>query len=230
MYYEPSICLPVALAALLFTSLNIASQTIGWDAECSVGNQSCGPWIEVKEYPLQLLAPDCNAFVDYKYRDCTINGETFREFVITGWQIPTGCTGWDEKQYFHQTYQGAKEYIILGLLSLEFANGIETCPENRKRASVYTAACGIWVCCEYQVTPAEPVCETGYNLPLPHYGTPSKVKVCKWQPCGTVCCRRMYEMCKNELGQVTINLISKTKLGECSGQNQYGSKPCEDGC
>lgn len=220
----------LSLAAFLFASINVASQTIDWDAECAVDNQGCGPWVEEIDYQLTLASPDCYAYVTYKHRTCTVNGETFEEIVITSWTLPSGCGGWDEKEYFHQTYQGAKEYIILGLLSLKYVNGLESCPQKRKKASVYTAACGIWVCCEYQVTPAEPVCETGYNLPLPHYGTPSKVKVCKWQPCGTVCCRRNYEMCKNELGLTIINLVGKTRLGDCTGQNQYGSKPCEDGC
>ncbi len=94
--------------------------------------------------------------------------------------------------------------------------------------------CGVWVYCEYTVDPVTAVCETGWTGPPPHYGTsPTKVKSCKWQPCGTACCRRTYTVCIEEaafgLRFRNIQLVSKQKLGDCSGQSQY-AKPCQDGC
>jgi len=220
-----------ALAILQSTTIN--AQSLSWDAGCVYEDQACQPWTYVVDELLSLNAPDCYAEITYQYRVCMIGGQPVTKIIITSWQVNGGCTGFDQKQVFHHDYNGQKEYVILGLLSEKFQADIASypCPDGKQIASVYTAACGIWACCEYEVTATPPVCDQGYDLPHPHYGTPSKVRVCKWQSCGNVCCRRIYSMCDEEgTNARKIELISKTPLGDCSEQNKYGAKGCENGC
>mgnify|MGYP000911886231 CR=1 FL=1 len=184
---------------------------------------------------MNLSQPDCNVTVKFKTRQCTTATGVWTDIAIIGWTVHGGCGGFDSKTYFHHNFSGLKEYVILGLLSdFRFTQGIEACPDSRILANVYSAACGVWVCCEYTVDPASAVCETGWNGPPPHYGTaPTKVKSCKWQSCGTTCCRRTYSVCLKSIPSGNnirdIQLLGKEKLGPCSGESQY-AKPCEHGC
>lgn len=104
-----------------------------------------------------------------------------------------GCENWDERSDFHYMRDGFKEYVILGMLPKVYAAALQTCPTTILRSNVYTAACGIWACCEYTLEGIpEYTCEPEWgNDPAPHYGTnPKKVKSCKWKSCGITCCRR----------------------------------------
>lgn len=226
--------LSLSLSLLTLPATLQAQPEPQWDASCVVANDGCGPFGADQVKEIRLQAPDCFAEVTYKIRTCSTATGTYQDIVIVGWTLHGGCGGFDVKSYFHQNYDGLKEYVILGLLSdLQPSTSLPECPASTTLANVYSASCGVWVCCEYTVDPASVVCETGWSGPPPHYGTsPTKVKSCKWQPCGTACCRRTYSLCFKSVEGYhirDIQLVGKEKIGPCSGESQY-SKPCQDGC
>jgi hypothetical protein len=227
-------CISVCLALTLLAVHAISQPTMQWDGDCAISNEGCGAWSAPQVVKVTLQAPDCIADVEFRTRICSTAAGVVEDIVVIGWTSPAGCGGFDYKSYFHQRLDGIKEYVILGLLSQwTTASNTPACPDVAKRANVYSAACGTWVCCEYTVDPTTAVCETGWVGPPPHYGSaPTKVKSCKWQACGTACCRRIYSICLRTVEGFEIRdikMLSRERLGPCSGQAQY-AKPCEDGC
>lgn len=216
--------------------------TVEWDAACANDDATnCTDWVVQPAYELVLGDPDCAANIHYKTRTCsTATGQVYKDYVITGWEYLNGCEGWDKKSKYEQSFDGLKDYILLGLLTqLEEINPAPCSLNPRPQiANVYYSGCGVWTCCEYEiVTTVNPVCDGYWTGPPPHYGNPPKVKACKWVPCGTVCCRRRYEVCFDSkevegmwYNTTDIKLIAKEKLGECSGQLPAPAQPCDDGC
>lgn len=222
-----------------------------WDADCAVANDpDSGPWGPSQNKRITLADPDCVADVSFRERTCTKNGVAIKEYVITGWTLVQGCEGWDTKSLYHMKSDGLKEYVKLGFLAQYHSDpepkncdGADGTPETF--TTLYTAACGVWTCCEYDITwPQTPNCDPYWTGPPPHYGEPRKVKACKWVTCGTVCCRSTYTICKKvvEIDSVSnritydIKLVGKVRLGECSGDLSKttpptpGAQPCLDGC
>jgi hypothetical protein len=243
----PQILLNTLLILMMFVypSSSQAQGTphVEWDAACvtSSNGDVCSGWSNVVGYQLGLYDPDCIVKLDYKVRICTTStGQVYIDYFITGWELVLGCEGWDVKQYYHQKFNGLKDYIILGLLTRREGGSVPDCNSNPLPlvSNVYTAACGVWSCCEYEIKqPQIPVCDGYWSGPPPHYGVPAKVKSCKWVDCGTVCCQRKYSVCYNTktvegntITSVDVKLLSKQKLGDCSGQLPSPSQPCEDGC
>ncbi len=240
------VLLVVCMSAFVwFTPYVTVAQTptLEWDGGCNdEGGSTCGSWTNGSISDILNLAdPDCLAKVEYKIRTCTTAaGQIYTEYKIIGWELILGCEGWDSKSYYHQNYQGLKEYIILALLTKRSRSSAVPCSSTPlpQISNVYTAACGVWSCCEYEVVaPQIPVCDAYWSGPKPHYGVPPKVKACKWFACGTVCCRRRYSVCFSQTTYegtmqetVDVKLLNKEKLGECSGQLPSPAQPCEDGC
>lgn len=209
---------------------NVCTTPLGSDTECT-------GWVGPQTVDIQLQMPDCFAEITYYTRTCSTSAGVFTDYVITGMSVDEGCGGWDsETSMFHLKRDGLREYVSLGLIDLQSRNSAPECGQGAPAtyANVYTAACGIWVYCEYELPPnPDPVCPD-WQGPLPHFGTnPTKVRVHKWQSCGEACCRRTYSVCwkRDDLQNDyrIINLISKERLGDCTGQSNY-SQPCSDGC
>lgn len=137
---------------------------------------------------------------------------------------------------YHYNVSSINElYDMLLLQHIEMYSS--PCRTNQM-VKIYSASCGIWLSCEYQITPQVPVCEKGYN-PLPDPSA-TTVKTWKWQPCGTTCCKRTYTYSRTfDAGSghylIRIQQLSKQQLGPCTndpapgGDDTYG-KPCENGC
>ncbi|MFH1049613.1 MAG: hypothetical protein V1779_01640 [bacterium] len=116
------------------------------------------------------------------------------------------------------------------------------CPNVKVTRKFYTASCGIWVNCTYDISNTQPVCEQGFDLPLPHYndGNGDKVKVWRWQSCGQTCCERVYQVCKAPSAThpgsfvIQIQAMQKNRIAPCTqapdGSSPKYAKPCEDGC
>jgi hypothetical protein len=230
-----------ALVLLVSTEYS-NSQSLDCTALTSTG---CGDWNGPYTQNVPLGFPDCNVDVTYKKRTCSTAVGVFTEYFITGTQVIDGCDGvWDpNRKLFHLESDAFKEYLNLGFLQT-VTDGVPHCSTGTapRFATVYTAACGLWVSCTYNL--AEPVvydCPAYWSGPLPHYGSnPAKVKVSQWQSCGETCCRRVYSLCRETrhpndgLGHVTsyikMTLISKERLGDCTQQSTYTPQPCLDGC
>ena len=171
----------------------------------------------------------------------------------------------DDFNHLQYSFSSLTEWAALDFLMLydanETDNGIPSCSSNitKTRVHVYTASCGIWTKCSYKLPdPIEKVCDTGWEGGDPHYGVPNPgpppstdmwVDHWKWQSCGEVCCRKVFELCGEENLSypgyyVKIKALTKEKYpgSECSKQGDFtGPRPfptstpfvelqCEDGC
>jgi len=171
----------------------------------------------------------------------------------------------DNFNYLHFNYSSLTEWVALDFLMIINAYGTDDivpyCSTNttKTRVHVYTASCGIWTKCSYKLpNPIEKVCDTGWQGGDPHYGVPNPgpppttdmwVDHWKWQSCGEVCCRKVFELCREENVTypgyyVKIKAMTKEKYpdSECSKQGDFtGPRPfptstpfvelqCEDGC
>jgi hypothetical protein len=225
---------------LTVSARGLSAQT--WSQACAeLSDGNCSAWSSHDlEHNLELGRPDCFAKVKYRTRTCAGPGGTWIDVVIISVEVEDGCGGWDnDAALFHLRRDSYREYVSLGLLHQLNQNSAPNCNTGTAMlANVYTAACGIWLHCEYTLpNELEYTCEQGWQGPAPHFGTsPKKVRSSKWQSCGEVCCRRRYSMCwrvpdPEEPGGPTlrIQLIGKERLGDCTGQSNY-VKPCSDGC
>lgn len=203
-------------------------------AQCT-DNTGCAWSTTTSTYRVNLGDPECNATVTYKTRTC---GGVF-EYYITGIVIHFGCAGFDPAlSYFHRDRNALMEYINQGLLSQGLATSIPPCSTGTAaRANVFTASCGIWVCCTYAISGDDALdCDPGWEGAHPHTnGTPKTVKSCKWQSCGTQCCKRSYTMCtraNTDTGGDYYDIVytGKTAIGDCTGTGAYYPRPCETDC
>lgn len=187
-----------------------------------------------KSMVLDLRAPDCDVEVHYDILDCGGN----LSIRINSYNVTGSCQAMTSFSIYHYSLSSLDEYISLALLE-SLANrmspAVPTCPQNKTVIKVYTANCGIWVGCEYEVNPASRFCDPGYDPPYPEYGTnPTKVKVYKWQPCGEVCCVNTYTICK-KISSISGNYfyvmtkVSSVPSGTCTLQSKY-STTCQTGC
>lgn len=205
-------------------------------AQCGGGQAGCTEWTTDDAFTtVDLEYPDCNATIRYRTRTCY----GIKEFYITGWSVNWGCEMFDPAMSWYGRDRNALiEYLTTGLIQTEFlTSSLPLCSSGNTSivTNVYTASCGIWVCCEYTLpTPVEFSCPSFWEGDPPHFGTsPPKVKVCKWQSCGTQCCKRTYTLCRGFRSDATeyikMTNTGKTPIGNCSGQGTYSS-PCETDC
>lgn len=186
---------------------------------------------------LTYTIPNTNCIISCNYRFRVCNGVFQWEYTNV---TSTGnCTFMQNFNYLHYSFSSVNELLDMLILSDFNDNQVIRNCENgtTNTAMFYSAACGIWLSCEYDIAPQTPRCEQGYDdVPAPG---PTTVKTWKWQPCGVTCCQRVYNIC-NQLNPVTnvrttiINAMTKTKIGNCTqepgGSAPKYAKPCEDGC
>lgn len=223
--------LPPELDSLPCAALISNPCTTGW--ECYT-----------REYLLRD-AIDCWVVVHYCKRECQGQVEFYIDWSQT--HLTGGCEGWDTWTFFHRDNQSKLEWLTLVLLETDHINGgwnqTPWCPGGNLFVNLYTARCGIWVGCEYKIDRSyDKQCDQGLDPPDLEYERPPGsgnwyIRTSRWQSCGQTCCLRRYKVCKKQYppraGNVQgyeIRLIEKLRLGECTEQQKYGNKPCEDGC
>jgi hypothetical protein len=228
------VVLSVCLAVSMLSALTMYGQTCPPEDPIN-----CTPWVVGSNSPkrVDMGLPDCQAFVTYRTRVCA--GVT--EFYIDNIQYTGTCEAMEKFSIYQYSYNAALEYITLGFVEGEVPlSSMPPCSSGARpqRSYVYTASCGIWVGCEYEIDESvAPNCDNGYIPPYPDYGAigNKKVKVYKWQSCGTTCCKRTFEFCQETrlvgggpLRKATQ--ISKVRLAPCSDEANYAPQPCQDGC
>lgn len=200
----------------------------------------CTEWIDVSggvSMALITYNPDCGIAAKAKTRVC--NG--VREFYLYDIvKLNDGCSGFDEKTVNHHNFSGFNDYVTNAFMSSTYISSyfgtIPHCSTAARQqvANVYTASCGVWIACEYPVDPQTAECPAVWEGDPPHFGTnPTKVKVWKWQSCGTTCCKRVFELCTfgSTLQFMGIKQVSKGAMQPCSLQPLYSPDwNCEDGC
>lgn len=180
-----------------------------------------------------LRDPDCAINVNYTVYDCG----GVRTVKINSLVAEGSCEAMLDFSIYHYNVNSLEEMISLTILERE-AYITPACPNGAQIMKVYTANCGIWVGCTYDVSLASRSCDPGYNPPYPNFneGGIDKVKVWKWQPCGTICCENIYEICTDH-SVVTGDVIFKmTKVSAgpqggdtCTEQYKYATA-CQTGC
>lgn len=178
---------------------------------------------------------DCKITCLYRFRVCNGVWQWQYDYVTA-----TGnCSFMQNFNYLHYNFSSVNELLDILIISDFNNNGYFSgyCPTNYTTAMFYSASCGIWLSCEYDIAPQTPRCEQGYdNVPTPG---PTTVKTWKWQSCGTTCCKRTYTICKeldviNNKDIIKINAMTKSKIGNCTqepgGSAPKYARPCEDGC
>jgi len=159
------------------------------------------------------------------------------------------CNGHLEIQYYNITFSygnfdmlsqsALNELLELYIISKIGSGAIPDCSTmlTTNYIKFYTASCGVWLKCTYNIEPQTPNCDMGFSpLPNPQATT---VDVWKYQSCGQVCCKKIYEVCKTTNpttgGNLTkVKKITVEKASECendpNGINPLYDKPCLDGC
>ena len=210
---------------LLSYNINLYSQS-----GCSGPLADCN-FVEKKiETGKFLDDPGCLIDIEYDIYEC--NG--IKSIEIIDITVRRGiCEGMRDFSIYHYDFSAIYEMVMLSILEeLAYADQpLSTCGSGQKNYyDFYTASCGIWLSCEYDIDPQTPDCETGYD-PLPD-PTATTVKTWKWQSCGTTCCKRKYQICYDpSYGTIPLNVITfpPVPLTECTGQSNY-AKPCDNGC
>lgn len=198
-------------------------------------------------------------------RNCDGDIEIIIDDIFLGSTGTSTHEFFDEFNYLHYSYSSITEWAALDILMIIDGYGLDNavpfCSTNTTitRVQVYTASCGIWTKCSYKLPETiEKVCDTGWQGGDPHYAVPNPgpppstdyyVDHWKWQSCGEVCCKKVFELCRDQNISypgfyVKITAMTKSKYpedAECSKQGDFTGPrplptspvvelPCEDGC
>jgi hypothetical protein len=106
------------------------------------------------------------------------------------------------------------------------------CPGGVQQVQFITTACYIWQDCKYNTNNGRPSC----SPPYPPAGPAPVVDVWYWNDCGTTCCERLYNVCKDTsptapASGIQVTIMSKTRLGAgCTLEPLFTPVGCSDGC
>ncbi len=229
------------LICLLFVFL---FQFSGVMAQPCPPDSNCDAWGDTLWIRLGLGEPDCDVWVFYLKRFC--NGSNVPEFFITSISVEEECESLPGLSLYENNLNVGLEFAISSFVERVSERGSfppcgfadDTFPEpsdTTMSVRIYSASCGIWVHCTYEVDPDSRECDPGFDLPYPEEGeNPTTVTVAKWQACGNTCCRRTYQYCWQDdltFGDrfVRMRLLSKERITDCSEQSEY-DRDCQDGC
>jgi len=199
---------------------------------------NCTPWSSSMLIK-NTTDPTCVITVFYRWRFC----DTQYQIYVDSVQRIGDCTYLDENwnnQDYSSSFQDWINVIVVEDIVDESAQPwVNYCPDTTMKALFYTASCGVWVKCTYNVDSTSIVCDQGWIGPYPGYylhggSGPMKVDYWQWQSCGLTCCKKVYGLCitssTSQTGyDIHMTLISTQKLQPCSDQGNY-NKPCTDGC
>lgn len=156
-------------------------------------------------------------------------------------------------QIFEKDIDGARQFVELSILEFALQWGIIWVPNcndpdpPRVIVTFYTARCGVWVKCSYVVDPNTQVekddCYQGDCPSLVQHNGAHYIDVWRWQPCGTTCCKKQYELCKEydftyNYDVIRIRNVTRTRApgftcseqGNCHDWRTGQEYQCQDGC
>jgi hypothetical protein len=232
----------------IFSIISILGYIESYSQDYLCDDQCGGIWSNYVPFTYDLTYTDenehlaqtkdgyCHIECNYRWRVCQ-NGEI--QFEYSNISISGNCL-W-EQNFNLSTYGGhpfnfssVNEMIDVLILS-QFSNvypSLPQCPNTEITALFYTASCGIWISCLWDISSSAETCPNGY---IPHPSNPTGTW--KWQTCGTTCCKRTYNVCKQLNGvdwETKIVYVGKSKSTNCT-QEPGGTSPkyariCDDGC
>ncbi|MCZ2132849.1 MAG: hypothetical protein LC116_06615 [Bacteroidetes bacterium] len=219
------------LASLLIVLSGLFATFSNASAQCPPDKAGCvwGPWSN--EIHTLMRLPDCEIVYKYRVRWCNGQMEIDYELVSAVSNCADGFSPSALKEF-------VELIIIQQRMEKSFEDNSLTIPDcddihplTAKVVTFYTASCGIWLSCEYDIIPQVPECEQGLDAPP---AGPTTVKTWTWKSCGTQCCKNVYEICKGTSvigGNVLrIRNVSRSQIETpCSEQSTF-AKPCNSGC
>ena len=192
---------------------------------------NCDEW-SYGNYQTTTENPDCNLIVSYHWRNCDGNYQIYIDLIVKA----GNCEYLNDQGTMSAFMEWLNLVLIEEIANLNGEYPPAICPDSSQKAIFYNAPCGLWVKCEYNVDPANRVCDADWRGPYPDTDTSgiSKVAVWKWQACGLACCKKTYSICKTVHPDglnydIHIRSVSKQRVGDCSNPQNF-VKPCEDGC
>lgn len=200
-------------------------------AQCPPPGYGCN-LRSVGEKLITIAAPECFARIQYEEYECPDGSISYKMITLS---VEGICKAMRELNVYHHSLSSLDEMLSLAFIEAmlpSMPNNIP-CGSGPVRTKIYTANCGIWVGCKYEVDPESRLCDPGYDgPPYPdnvENGVP-KVKVYKWQPCGTTCCERSYEICDDGTYFTAKYLGSVSLWADCTEQSKYSPRRCQTGC
>lgn len=191
----------------------------------------CGRWY-YSTLMKTLETPDCYVTVFYHWRLC---GWEYQIYIDSLLKVGN-CEylGTEDNSTFQEWLELAMIEEIVGEAGHV---PVTDCPTVVLKTLFYTASCGLWVKCEYEVSPATRTCDADWRGEYPDYTAPGgkkKVKIWKFQACGVTCCKKTYSICRTlwptGLGyDIHIEGMTKEKVGDCTNPDNFVT-PCQDGC
>lgn len=221
--------LTIIFVALIMMITNSYSQLPCVDTGDDTG---CTAWSPELSAGFNMTYPQCT--ITYKYKSRVCNGVA--EYMWYNATVTGPCASMPNFSIYHYSFSALAEYIDLLLLQKHYNSNPSAVPicgvGVPMEARTYSANCGVWVSCTWEIEPQNPECERGY-APLPDPAATSVTKS-KWMSCGTVCCRKTYMVCKRPdtvQGGYYLDVQStfKERLTDCTDEGNF-DKPCQDGC
>lgn len=222
--------LVITICTIFFNISYSYSQTL----LCPIDSISGCPEFKEGSETIVTSAPDCIIEVKYLSRVCNGAFEFYIQDIIrTG-----NCESMNELEYNEKYMSSFREWvdiILIEKLLIKHASEFPVPPCNIAAPGItfntYSASCGVWVKCTFDVDSASKVCERGWLGTGPEWKENGKFKVAvsKYQSCGKTCCQKKYEVCKDPEGKILIRQIEKKAIGNCTDQGNY-DKPCQNGC
>ncbi|MDT3741115.1 MAG: hypothetical protein RO257_16625 [Candidatus Kapabacteria bacterium] len=207
-------------------------QNAGSQQACppSTGN-NCTNW-ELGFYETSTQKPGCKLFVTYRWRRCADGYEIYVDEITK----QGNCELLSDEGTTSSFLEWVNLVLIEEIATLSGHTPVPICPQTLDKVVFYTASCGLWVACEYEVQETQRVCDPDWIGPYPDYPDNNllKVKLSKWQSCGVTCCKKTYKICKSwsvTHGNFDINIksVSKETIGECTNPDNV-TAPCTSGC
>ncbi|MBL8005501.1 MAG: hypothetical protein JNL36_10420 [Candidatus Kapabacteria bacterium] len=228
---------------LIFTVENVYSQ----DTLNCADSDSCTVDWSYSNY-LGNMGSGITGHIYYRYRICNGINQMYIDSAIA---LDNGRF-LDSINRYHYQYNAFSDLADIYLLQHHYNNNDfmeweETGQVTTPVVQLYKASCGVWLKCSYYVWRKAVECDTGYDPPLPIDSTlfgADSLHIYKWQPCGTVCCQKTYQLrrwevidpapvnppIKRMIVEIRSLSISRAKkTPQCTKQDDYDI-PCQDGC
>jgi hypothetical protein len=226
---------------LFFTVENVYSQVVTLNCANSDTCLTGTEWSN-RDTILDNMGSGITGKIIYRRRVC--NG--VEQYIVEEIEAFDNGLHLDKVNIFHYTFSTFSDLVDVKVIQNGFNNPLDIAyynthnnPNNTRRiVQIYKASCGIWVKCRYNIDSTTKGCcgvDSSYTIPWPHDSISLTYDYYRWQPCGSVCCKKTYETYKTTgvSGNVVIHIKSlfrNKSQPKCTDEWKYGSKPCEDGC
>ncbi|MBL8005043.1 MAG: hypothetical protein JNL36_08095 [Candidatus Kapabacteria bacterium] len=233
----------VIICLFVLSTISIKAQSTGCDFPCDTSQW----WEQVENIQIDNFDQDTtiglNGIIYYRARIC--NGRW--EFLLDSAVMFDNSKFLDSLMIYHHNFSAFRDLIDLYIVeeSIGIMN-MPNCPDSNTITKIYSAACGVWVRCRYEIDTNSRMCDSGFAAPFPDYtfNGIKYVDILKYESCGEICCEKTYTVCvKNNftgLEPITfVKQIQKQRHQEtpnCTLQNQFRDGrtnqliQCQDGC